>query len=110
MLKYWCCIPAVVAQLFCSSTTNAADFNGDGRQDIVWRNHDGNAVIWQMDGPVVASRHTLSPALDAGSSIGGGGNFFGAGSGGVAWLDSNHRLSLWRVADGTVQQSCVVAA
>ena len=109
MLKYWFCILAVVAQLVVSNVTDAADFNGDGRQDIVWRSHSGSPVIWQMNGLAVASRYTLSPALDAASSIGGSGNFFGSGPGGILWLDSSRRASIWRVNNGVVQQSCIVA-
>jgi hypothetical protein len=28
----------------------AADFNGDGKADILWQNDDGQAAIWMMDG------------------------------------------------------------
>jgi hypothetical protein len=96
--------------LFPGIFNHAADFNGDGRQDLVWRDHGGGAVVWQMGGLSIASRTTLAPALDAASAIIGAGNFFGAGTGAIAWVDANHRLSLWRV-DGTgLQQTCVVAA
>ncbi len=31
-----------------------ADFNGDGRSDILWRRaSNGNMYVWMMDGPVV---------------------------------------------------------
>jgi hypothetical protein len=28
----------------------AADFNGDGKADILWQNTDGSLAIWLMDG------------------------------------------------------------
>jgi hypothetical protein len=49
-----------------AATCDAADFNGDGRQDIVWRTHSGNPVIWQMNGLAVGSRITLPAAHEAG--------------------------------------------
>jgi len=87
----------------------AADFNGDGKQDLLWRNHTGNAVVWQMNGLAVASRFTVSPARDSGAAIVGGGNFFGSSPGAILWVDSSNQLSLWRVGNGVVQQSCAVA-
>jgi hypothetical protein len=31
------------------------DFNGDGRTDILWRNSNGDASVWFMNGTVVSS-------------------------------------------------------
>ena len=28
----------------------AADFNGDGKSDILWQNDNGTPAIWTMDG------------------------------------------------------------
>jgi hypothetical protein len=28
----------------------AADFNGDGKADILWQNTDGTPAVWLMDG------------------------------------------------------------
>jgi hypothetical protein len=28
----------------------ARDFNGDGKDDILWQNDSGQAAIWTMDG------------------------------------------------------------
>jgi hypothetical protein len=93
------------------SPAAGADFNGDGKQDMVWRSHGGNAVVWQMNGLAVAARSTLSPALDAGSAIVGSGSFFGSSNpGAIAWVDAGNRLSLWQVSNGSVQQSCIVAS
>lgn len=105
---------AAIAQLALlaaiATGATAADFDGDGRQDLVWRDHAGRAVVWRMLGLSVGSRSTLPQALDAGSTIVGSGNFFGSAPGAIAWVDSQSRLALWRVSNGTVQQQCTVAS
>jgi len=94
-----------------SSLTAAADFNGDGKQDVVWRLPAGNPLIWQMDGLRVAAQHPLTPTVDASSSIIGTGNFFGSRSDTIAWVDSSDHLRLWQITSGgTVAHSCVAAA
>ncbi len=35
----------------------AADFNGDGKADILWQNDNGTPAIWLMDGPNMIERH-----------------------------------------------------
>jgi len=110
-MKNPCVCLIVAATILCGVAHAAsADFNGDGKQDLVWRSHFGNPVVWQMNGLAVGARATLTPAPDAGSSIVGSGNFFGSSPGGILWVDSTNRLSIWRVSNGTVQQSCVVAS
>ena len=33
---------------------DAADYNGDGKADILWQNADGTPAVWLMDGLNVA--------------------------------------------------------
>ena len=89
---------------------HAADFNADGKQDIVWRAHSGKPVVWQMNGVTPSSRATLPTGLDAASAIVGAGKFFSGGAGGILWINSSHELSLWRVSNGAITQSCLVAS
>jgi hypothetical protein len=109
MTSTWTRILAV-AFLCAVRTAPAVDFNGDGKQDLVWRNHSGNPVVWQMNGLTVTARNTLSTALDSGSAIVGSGNFYGSGAGAILWADSLNRLSLWRVSNGSIQQACLLAS
>ena len=39
----------------------AADFNNDGKSDIVWRDSGANAVLWTMDGVHIASQELMDP-------------------------------------------------
>ena len=105
--------PLLAASVFLVAAgpiADAADFNGDGKQDIVWRAHSGKPVVWQMDGLTPASRATLPTAPDAASAIVGAGKFFSGGAGGILWINSSHELSLWGVSNGAITQSCVVAS
>lgn len=96
--------------LFLCQYAIAADFNGDGKQDIVWRIPAGNPLIWQMDGLTIGAQQTLPIAPDAASSIVGAGTFFGAGTGGILWIDSSGHVSAWQISNGNIVQSCYVAS
>ena len=37
----------------------AADFNGDGKSDILWQHDSGSPAIWTMDGTNITSNVTL---------------------------------------------------
>jgi len=39
---------------------SAADYDGDGRADILWQNDNGTAAVWLMNGLSIAS---YGPAL-----------------------------------------------
>jgi serralysin len=34
---------------------NTGDYNGDGKADIVWQNHDGTPAVWLMNGTSLIS-------------------------------------------------------
>ncbi|MBX3717877.1 MAG: VCBS repeat-containing protein [Burkholderiales bacterium] len=38
----------------------AADLNGDGKDDIVWRGADGTVYAWLMNGGVITSQGVIS--------------------------------------------------
>ena len=45
--------------------SGTADFSGDGKADILWRNDSGATSIWQMDGNNVLSAGLTSiPVVD----------------------------------------------
>src|SRR5437763_969275 len=43
------------------SIAGTADFNGDGRGDILWRNIDGTVAIWLMNGATGAAERRPWP-------------------------------------------------
>jgi hypothetical protein len=36
------------------------DYNGDGKDDILWRNNNGLTVLWEMNGATVVDAHATS--------------------------------------------------
>jgi hypothetical protein len=94
-----------------SALAAAADFNDDGKQDVLWRLPSGKPLIWQMNGLFVSSQHTVALSAGAEASIIGAGRFFGAAAPAVAWVDSSDNLRLWQIAsDGGVVQNCIAAS
>ncbi|MBW4520762.1 MAG: pre-peptidase C-terminal domain-containing protein [Scytolyngbya sp. HA4215-MV1] len=66
----------------------AADFTGDGQNDIVWRNQlTGEQVIWQMNGTTpTATLPIVGPAVpDPNWKIAGAGDFTGEGQPDILW-------------------------
>ena len=49
---------------------DAADFNGDGKADILWRNDDGRIAIWLMDGDRRSASMGLRSASSASATTG----------------------------------------
>jgi hypothetical protein len=98
-----------VAALLYAADSGAADFNGDGMADILWREPAGDPLVWQMNGLNVDARHALTSEPDAGAVIAGTGNFFGTGADTILWINSAHELSLWQSNGATVTQTCTVA-
>ena len=65
---------------------NIADFNGDGKKDIVWRNATtGDYQIWLMDGEVMIGSTTYSAA---GWDIAGFADFNGDGKSDIVWRNT----------------------
>jgi Ca2+-binding RTX toxin-like protein len=82
----------------------AGDFNGDGKDDILWRHDGGGTAIWQMNGSQVVS------STGAGSSgtdwhIAGIGDFNGDGKDDMLWRHDNGTVSIWQMNGSQVVSS-----
>jgi len=69
---------------------NTGDFNGDGVSDILWRNDNGDTVIWQMSGD------HLKTAIDLGVvtndwHILASGDYNGDGTSDILWRKRQRR-------------------
>jgi FG-GAP-like repeat len=91
--------------------TGFGDFDGDGDQDILFRNERLNAIsVWQMNGTqfvgatglgVAATATTLAiagfPALPAIYKFGAVGDFTGDGKADIVWRDNADNTILWEI-------------
>jgi len=83
-----------------------ADFDRDGRTDLVWRKDGGGAVaIWTMDGTTRIDGFVVDSQShpDLGWEIVAVGDFDLDGDADIAWRNrTSGRLSLWTIENGTV--------
>ena len=82
------------------SIVGEADFDGDGKSDILWRNVNGSLVEWTMNGaqvessrPVTLQGNPVGP--DGTWSIAGTGDFNGDGMSDILWRNSGGTLIDW---------------
>ena len=86
------------------SVTHIADFNGDGKADILWRKTDGTVALWLMDGLTVVSSVTLlGPNPDW--SVSHVGDFNGDGKADILWRNTNGAVTMWLMNGITVSSS-----
>jgi len=72
-----------------------ADFNNDGKSDILWRNSStGQSTIWLMNGSVFSSSVSLN-SVDASWDIKGAGDFNGDGKADILWRKNTGQNGIW---------------
>jgi microcystin-dependent protein len=73
----------------------ASDFNGDSHSDILWRNDNSAASIW--DSGQIGNAHIISNAGDVPNNwhIAGRGDFDGNGHIDILWQNDNAAISIW---------------
>jgi Ca2+-binding RTX toxin-like protein len=77
--------------------TGTGDFNGDGRDDILWRNEDGRVSNWLGDGQggFTVNDHYAMIAAPVTWQVVGTGDFNGDGRADVLWRSETGALSNW---------------
>ncbi len=66
-----------------------ADFTGDGKADILWRNTQGVTVLWKLNGTTVdLSGSKVLPTMATSFAMSGTGDFNGDGIQDIAWRDN----------------------
>ncbi len=84
-----------------------ADFNGDGKSDILWQdNSTGQRVIWLMNGTAYQSWVDLG-TVPTSWNIVGSGDFNGDGKTDILWQDNSTGQRVIWLMNGTAYQSWV---
>ena len=71
----------------------AADFNGDGKSDILWHNDSGASAIWTMNG----TRSRWSGLVNPGPTwhVAAAADFNGDGKSDILWHNDSGASAIW---------------
>ena len=72
----------------------AADFNGDGKADILWQDDNGLPAIWTMNGSN-AIRYATLPNVGPTWHVMAAADFNGDGKADILWQDDNGLPAIW---------------
>lgn len=89
------------------------DFNGDGRQDFLWRHGDGTLAIWLLNGASVIGTGNLG-VVPTDWRIVGCGDFNGDGRSDILWRNiaslPNWGLAIWFMNGTAISSSAGLGA
>ena len=83
-------------------TAAKADFNADGRADLLWRHDDGLVGLWEMNGVTSLKQLSLTPTMDPVWNLVGTGDLDGDGKPEIVWQNTDGRLAAWFISGETV--------
>src|SRR5215471_14369070 len=85
-----------------------ADFDGNGKSDIVWRNlATGDTAMWMMNGATIATSSTFANVADPSWAVAGVGDFDGDGKADILWRNSASNTTLIWLMNGAAIASDV---
>lgn len=81
------------------------DYNGDHKDDILWRNDDGTTSLWLMNGTEVASKPSFG-VVPTDWHVVGSGDFDGDGKADILWRNSTDGLlEIWKMDGATINSA-----
>lgn len=90
------------------AAVGTADFNADGRSDILFQHQDGRIAIWSMNGTSVTSGVVVQRLSDPSWTVATVGDFDGNGYGDVLLKHTDGRVAMWDIANATLARGSVV--
>lgn len=85
------------------SLVAAADFDGDRKADLLWRDENGDTELWRMDGVNIRSKARLS-RVPEGWSLAATADLDGDGKAEIIWRDARGSVFVWLMTEGQVSQ------
>ena len=87
-----------------------ADFNGDGKSDVIWRKSTtGEDAMWLMNGVTISSPVLLPQVSDTNWKMAGVGDFDGDGKADVIWLNNaTGQVAIWLMNGTTLSSAALV--
>jgi hypothetical protein len=85
------------------------DFNGDGRDDLLWNTDDGQLVTWRMNGSQVTSAQTIGSTGPAWHVVGTG-DFNGNGQDDILWRSDSGQVVTWLLNGGQFASATAVGS
>lgn len=85
------------------SVAAVGDFTGDGREDVLWRNVNGQLSEWQSVGSGFAA-NVFSASVAASWKIQGAGDFDGNGTADLFWRNTDGSIAVWTSSGTTMNQ------
>ena len=79
-----------------------ADYNGDGKSDVLWRNDTGSVVSWLMNGAAIASNPYLTTVSADWKVADVGGDYNGDGKTDILWRNDNGAVLTWTMNGGSI--------
>ncbi len=73
----------------------SADFNGDGKSDLLWTNASGQVSIWQLNGASLAQFGVPNGSMGAEWRVAGIGDFNGNRNADIFWVSAAGDATVW---------------
>jgi hypothetical protein len=83
------------------AVVGTADFNGDKKSDILWRNTTGDTAMWLMNGTSILSNVGLGN-IATNWMVASNGDYDGDGKGDILWRNTAGDITLWRMNGASV--------